>query len=68
MSDGGILRSSLKFRSHDGRSPAAGKSSSVPPDPRGGTRKTLGTWRAAARIKWNNYTAGTADELRVRIR
>ena len=36
-----------KFRSQDGRSPAAGKSSSVPPDTGGDTRQTLETWPAA---------------------
>ena len=36
-----------KFRSQDGRSPAAGKSSSVSPDPGGDTRQTLETWPAA---------------------
>ena len=36
-----------KFRSPDGRSPAAGKSSSVPPDTGGDTRQILETWRAA---------------------
>ena len=36
-----------KFRSRDGRSPAAGKSSSVPLDTGGDTRQTLETWPAA---------------------
>ena len=36
-----------KFRSQDDRSPAAGKSSSVPPDTGGDTRQTLETWPAA---------------------
>ena len=36
-----------KFRSQDGRSSAAGKSSSVPPDTGGDTRQTLETWPAA---------------------
>ena len=36
-----------KFRSQNGRSPAAGKSSSVSPDTGGDTRQTLETWRAA---------------------